>query len=521
MTGDSDSDADTQDANSDAEDDVTVEETTGSQLPDVPDEVMELVAAEQVDTAMRQVLQDQLGENVDAEGIPDYYDVFDWDPDPSAYDYYSMAMRNPYAFAVTFLPAMTSWRDPPEIVDNADTDETTEFESDLSEVVDEHDVWSYLSRADKLAGIGTFGVLVLEFDDIEQGEVTDDESGGFADPVKDAESLTGLRPYSRVSIENVKLGGPGSGRWGEPLKYKLDLEDENNEEFSIDQDGPDSMWVHHSRVIHVHSDQLLDDEIRGIPRQQPVYNNLVDIEKTLGSAGELAYRASAWGININIDKDFQLEEGGDQLREHLARWQSGLEQVLRTHGADDVQSLGGEDIDPSLVIDPNVEALSAQTGLPQSVLKGNETGERATTQDLKEWYGKIQERRQDFVTPTLVRALVDRLITYGIVSPPAEGKNAYSVEWEPLAEMSEKDISEVRVNRSKAVKNVQTMIPGMTTEQVVAWVEDGEFPEFDDTEIASPEDIDESDEQVQAYIEERKARAARADTDGGEDIEED
>ncbi|WP_218778793.1 anti-CBASS protein Acb1 family protein [Halobacterium hubeiense] len=517
MTGDSDSDT-SEDANSDAGD---VVEMTGDQRPEVSDEIMELVAAEQVDMAMRQVLEDQLGENIDAEGIPDYYDVFDWDPNPTSSDYYAMAMRNPYAFAVTFLPSMTSWRDAPQIVDDADTTDDTDFESKLDKLVRNQDLWKYASRGDMLAGIGTFGLLVLEFDDVEREDIGDGEDNeGFGTQVNDPQNLTGIKPYSRESIEDVRLGGPGSGRWGQPLEYQLDLGDENDEEFGIERGGPDTMWVHHSRVIHIHSDQLLDDEIRGIPRQQPVFNNIVDIEKTLGSAGELAYRASAWGININIDKDFDIEQGGEKLQKHLARWQSGLENVLRTHGADQVQSLGGEDIDPGPVIDPNVEAISAQTGIPQSVLKGNETGERATTQDLKEWYGKIQERRQEFVTPTIVRALIDRLIQYNILPTPEGGVEAYSVEWEPLHEMSAKDISEVRVNRSKAVKNVQSMIPGMTTEQVVAWIEDGEFPEFDDVDIAGPEEIDESDEQVQAYLEEREARAARAETDGGEDVEE-
>lgn len=501
-----------------AGDDDDVQEATGQQRPAVDDKTMELVAAEQVDMAMRQVLANQLGENIDAEGVPDYYDVFDWDPNPTATDYYAMALRNPYAFAVTFLPSMTSWRDAPQVVDDAEGDDgQTEFEDDLETIVREQDLWHYAARADMLAGIGTFGLLVLEFDDVEQGQVGDGEqSDGFASEVDNPQSLQGLKPFSRESVEDVRLGGPGSGRWGKPLEYQLDLGDENDEEFGIERKGPDTMWVHHSRVVHIHSDQLLDDDIRGIPRQQPVYNNIVDIEKTLGSAGELAYRASAWGININIDKDFDVDEGGEQLREHLARWQSGLENVLRTHGADQVKSLGGEDIDPSLVTDPNIEAISAQTGIPQSVLKGNETGERATTQDLKEWYGKIQERRQQFVTPTIVREVIDRLIKFGLLPAPQKGPAAYSIEWPPLAEMSEKDVADIQKTRAQMLKEWTGGMPDdfLSRKQQRDFLEDGTLP----SEMVEIEEtfVDEGSSEVQAQFEALQDRVSSpALADGG------
>jgi len=513
MSDTSNTDAETE-GDQPANDD-TVQEVTGDATADTTR--MELTAAEQVDMAMRQILADQLGEKVDAEGIPDYYEVFDWDPNPTATDYYAMALRNPYAFAVTFLPPMTSWRDPPEIVDDAEgADGQTDFEENIERIARENDLWNYGSRADMLAGIGTFGLLVLEFDDIEQADVGDGRNGGFASEVGDPSSLQGLKVYSRESVDNVVLGGPGSGRWNQPLRYELDLTDENDEEFGIEQQGPDTMWVHHSRVIHIHSDQLLDDEMRGIPRQQPVYNNLVDIEKTLGSAGELAYRASAWGININISKDFQIDDDAqEQLREHLSRWQHGLENVLRTHGADDVKSLGGEDIDPSLVIDPNVEGLSAQTGIPQSILKGNETGERATTQDLKEWYGKIQERREQFVTPTIVRAIVDRLIKYGVAPAPRNGPEAYSVEWEPLHEMSEKDEADIQQTRAQALKQWPDASVVLDRQQQAEFIKEGTLPTEFDTEEIPP--LDESNPEVQAQFEASQGTPALPDGGTGEE----
>ncbi|WP_459191835.1 anti-CBASS protein Acb1 family protein [Halosimplex sp. J119] len=480
-------------------------------------DVLELTAAEQVDLTMRQTLAAVLGENIQGGGEDfDYYEVFEWDKNPGVKQFYSLALRNPYAFAVTFLPASTSWREPPEIVDDSDgtNGNQTEFESAIADLQDEIDLWNYCKRADKLAGIGEFGVLVLEFDDVQQGDVSNGDNGeavntdAFADPVGGAEQLTGLRPFSEESIDDVVLGGPGSGRWGKPTEYRLDLSDEDDqEEATISQTGPDTMRVHHSRVIHIHSDVLLDDEVRGIPRQQPLYNNLIDIERTLGSAGQLAYRASAWGINVNIDKDFDLEDGGDTLREHLHRWEVGLENVLRTHGADEVQSLGGEEIDPSTVIDPNIEAISSQPYMPpQSVLKGNETGERATTQDLEEWYGKIGERRREFVEPTIVRALIDRLLKFDIIPAPQGG--SYEVEWTPLHETSAKDEAEIQNTRAQMLKRWTNGNPDdyLSREQQRQFIEEGRFPsEMDEVERTF---VDESNNEVQSQFEDLEESAA-------------
>lgn len=458
---------------------------------DVPEE-HELVAEDGLATRqefqMRFALAQALGENLPVDD-EDYYDVFTWDKNPTVEDFYALALRNPYAYAVTFLEPETVWRDPPEIVDKGEPpgeDTQTQFESDVEDLVDEHRVWHYARRAHKLAGIGKFGVLVIQFDDIAGHE-------GLEQPVGDPDGITGLKPFSRASISDVRVGEPGTDRWGKPVRYQLDFSDENENEGVIQQEGPDEVWVHHTRVIHIPSDELLDDEIRGIPRQKPVYNNLIDIERTLGAAGTLAYRAAAWGIHINISEDFELEDGGETLREHLQRWQHGLENVLRTHGADEVQSLGGEDIDPQPIIDPNIEAISAQTGIPQSVLKGNETGERATSQDLKEWYGKIGEHRKEFVTPLIVREFIDRMLLYDIVADTRG--DGYDVDWVPLAEMSESDEAEIYSTRADVLETWLQVAPGvLTPEQQREFMESGDLPSELDTGDLPP--LDEADEEV-------------------------
>lgn len=458
---------------------------------------------------LRYSIAQALGENIG--GNRDYYDVFNWDKDPDVDAYYSMALRNPFGYAVTFLPSMTSWRDPPKIVDQADTDNETDFEDELSTLEDDLGLWNGAKRADKLCGIGKYGALILQYDDI-------DDVDSWSQEVSNPDNLIGLRPVSRRSITQITLGGASSERWGKPVEYTIDLSDEND---SVEVKGPDEIEIHHSRVIHIPSDQLLDDEVRGVERQAPVYNNLVDIEKAMGSAGELAYRASAWGININIDPDFKLDDP-NELRNHARRWYYGLEPILQTEGAADVENLGGENIDPNPIIQANVKGISAAKGMPQSVLVGNETGERATTEDLKEWYGKIQERREEFVEPRIVRALIDRLQEHDILPEP-QG-DGYDVEWKPLAEMDEKERSEIQNNRAQMLKTWGEAVTPLSREQEADYLDSGDVPS-DVPEVADEVAEMQGQEEIAAGARDVEEMAAEygagtvAATDGGEEVD--
>lgn len=446
----------------------------------------EITAAEQNQRANMQMrhalvaaIDSQLG------GGQSKYDVFNWDESPTVEQFYGAYLRNAYARAVCDMPVQATWRDPPKIVDKGEESEgtDTEFEQAVQEQADELRVFHYMKRADVLSGIGEYGLLVLEFDDISSH--TD-----FEQEVDDPDELTGVKVYSQASVEEIVVGGPGSGRWGEPMTYTLDLSDENDE---VTHNGPDELDVHHSRVIHIPSEGMLDDEIRGTPRLQPIWNNITDIEKALGSAGELAYRASAWGLNINIDSDYQLDDGGEAQDEHLQRWYYGLEPFLKTQGADEVQSLGGEEINPKLVIDPNIEAISAEKGIPQSVLKGNETGEMATEQDLKEWYGHVGSRRTEHVSPQIVQAFYDRQLRYGTLPAPAgqdpeKDVGGFESEWESLAEEDPKGIAEVKQIRAEVLETWPEIEMVLTMDQQREWIDEGTLPsEIDDLGIPESE----------------------------------
>jgi len=454
------------------------------------DTTYELTADELAGIQLRSMLAANLGSQYG--GDRDLYEAFGWQKDPGVDDFYGMYLRNPYGRAVVDAPASTTWRDGPRIQDKEDpgADEETDFEADVATFVDELRAWHYCKRADKLAGIGEYGLLVVGFSD-DQDLVQPVDAGSLeGDPDEDVDWL---RPFSQRSVESLRLGDQTSGRWGEPLYYRLDLGDEDDETSHASTD----VWVHHSRVVHI-AENRLDDEVRGTPRQEPVFNALMDIEKTLGSAAEIAYRGARDSLHVNVDKDYELEDGGDQLQEEVRKFIHGLQPFIRTQGAE-VEDIGDAELDPSSVIDSEIEAICAYTGMAQSILKGNETGERATTEDRKEWYGQIAERREQFATPTIVRQLLDRLREFDVIADPSgEG---YTVDWPSLAEQSDLDESKVQVNRAQVIKYLQTLLAGYGTAEVTEFVKTGEFPEMEGT--ASAPALDEDDPEVEAFFQER------------------
>ena len=67
--------------------------------------------------------------------------------------------------------------------------------------------------------------------------------------------------------------------------------------------------------------------------------------------------------------------------------------------------------------------------IPMKIAVGNQTGERASTEDQDDFNRRCQSRRTGEMM-TDVRRLIDRLIEYGILPPIAE----YQVMWTDLAE---------------------------------------------------------------------------------------
>lgn len=454
----------------------------------------DLVARSDFDSDLRLSIAAALGES----GIDgrDRYDVFGWEDDPSEEEYAGLYLRNAYARAVVDKPATTAWRRGVDVVDRGgDTGEPTPFERDVDRLDRQHNLWSYGERVDRLAGIGEFGLLFVDFAD------TDDRSG-LREPVEfraspGLDAVRGFRVFPQLQVDDINYGDFGSERWGEPERFTIDLGEDFDD--NVDEGTVGSITVHHSRVVQVPATQLLDDENKSRPRIEPVLNQIYDIEKTLGAVAESAYRGADYGLHINADPekvDPSTIADDQDLRDQLDRYENGLERYLRTAGVE-IDRLGGDVQDPAGIVDAELSAISAQTGIPKRILEGNAAGELSSAeQDARQWFGRVRERQRQYLAPHIVRAVIDLLLDHGILSPPAG--DGFDVEWPTLFEETPEEEAAVRETRAGVIASLSQAGVVLGREDAVEFVEQGEFPDRDSPAVPEPASRDESREQFDA-----------------------
>ena len=459
---------------------------------ELKDDTVEITANEAVGSGIRLGIAAALGQSFD--GDRDLYDTFGWQEEPDEEDYLALYLRNPYANTVVSKPSSSTWRDAPKVKDKADEDDT-EFEEAVKKADRELDIWSYSERIDHLAGIVNHGVMVLVHNDVE-------EKDDLSEPL-DADSISGtgldrlnqIRVYNQDTIEDIKYGEMGSGRWQLPEKYIIDISEDVDEETESETG---SFVAHHSRVIDVPAQSLLDDEILARPRLEPVFNALKDIEKILGACSELGYRGADYGLHANLDPD-KVDVSGDAAElteEELQNYTNNLQNTIQTVGAE-VNRLGGDVQDPSGLVDSLLSTVSAATGIPKRILEGNAAGDLASAQeDTKQYHTMIMERRRQYANPHIVRPLIQHLVDYGVIPEPSG--DGFKIDWEPLDEPSESEEAEIQEMRSTVVKNVTTAVPELRGDRAEEYIETGEFPERDTPEI--DDTVDESDEDVMAQF---------------------
>jgi hypothetical protein len=475
---------------------------TQSQPGDAPSSAEQVaIRANAVIDGLRRSLANELGDS--GHEARDWYDTFGWpnrgnNADWDADNYYALYLRNAYAYAVVAQKPKTTWKHEPEVRDRVDQEEDaqrdpTDFERAITKLDREQDLWHYCHRVDRMAGVGRHGLLVIDYADTDQPEDFQGEFTGVAN-ASGLDMVNGYRVYPESMIEDIEWGEPGSDRWGQPIEYQIDLGDDADAGTNDEEDT--TLRIHHSRVVDVPARVLDDDETRARPRQEPVLNNILDIEKALGSTAELSYRAADYGLNVNLDPE-KVDTSGDALdmmEEDLQDWYHGLQPFLRTTGAE-VNRLGGEVKDPTGIVDNNVRAISTQTGIPQRVLEGASLGELASAEkDEDQYLGMISERQEQYAEPYIARAIINHHLEDDVL-PDFEGE-WFDFIWPDLSEMSEQEEADVMSTRSEVVTNLQAAVPALNGERAEEFVETGEFPEREEAP-AGNDAVDEDDPRVQ------------------------
>lgn len=368
------------------------------------------------------------------EGSRDIYTALGYKKNLTFSDYLAKYLRQDIARTIIDAPASESWRVPPVISERESEGVETAFETQWKELLDNIRLWNLFSRVDRLATLGEFAVLLLGFDDV----------GKLSDPVIKAKRLLYMFPYSQQSATIKEYdGNPKSPRYGLPLNYSLTFKN-----VKLGQQNPTSeVIVHHSRIIHVAED-LLEDNVIGIPRLERIYNRLDDIERIVGSSSEMFWRGG--GPRTIFDRDpaysYNTDTAAAQtLKDEMEEFVHGFKTYIRTQGVTP-HTLPVQISDPAGHLAAQIDLISAATRIPKRILMGSERGELSSSQDEVAFAKDISARQSQFCEPGMLRPFLETLISVGVLTKPKKG---YSIEWPDLLAPSEEQkakVGEIRAN---------------------------------------------------------------------------
>ncbi|AFZ73031.1 phage portal protein [Natronobacterium gregoryi] len=446
------------------------------------------------------------------DGDRDLWEAFGYKRRFTYQDYLSWYKRGDIAKPIIDKPPETSWSERPEITDDADVgdENQTDFESDVEALFDadnndtnlDRGLSHYLERADKLGRIGHYSVLFLGLTDV-------DDASELSEPVDEGE-LDGLDDL--LFVTPLGEGDADVHEWvtdvtnprnGLPETYKLDL---------ANGDQTNTQIVHHSRVIHI-AEGVLEDSVNGEPALRAVMNRLFDLQKIAGASAEAYWMVSNPGLALSVDPEFS-DVPTEKMDKQVEEFENNFSRVLKLFGTD-VEQLESQDVDPSNAVDAIMKLIAGTIEIPRRKLEGSERGELASSQDEANYLEKISARQESFCEPVILRAFLDRLLKFGVLTDPRGG--SYTIDWPNLFQLTELEEAELKNQLSQAIQNLAPMGDVELLHSIEAL---REFSPIDEPDDATPpedledvdEEIDEGDEQVQKQFDQQMGRSpAEAD----------
>jgi hypothetical protein len=398
------------------------------------------LTAQQSALAARMHLAQQIGQT-NYSGARDYYRVLGYKKILTPSDYLSRYERQDIAARVVDLPADDTWKRPPQISEDGDTE--TEFVRGWEELVKRMRVWSKFNRADRLAGVGRFGILLLGF---ATGELSEPiEPGSLSGP----KSLVYMRPLSEIGVEIEELEEDvNDPRFGQPTMYRIKLDNLQG-----------ARSVHWTRVLHI-AEERMDSELYHVPRMQRVFNRLDDLTKYVGGAAEATWLLMRRGLVFKTQEGYTLRsQDASDRDDQLEEYAHDMARFLTLEGLD-VADLGSMVVDVSGPFDVVLSLIAAASGIPKRVLVGSAAGElSAAREDTRQWYAKIASRQVRFAEPEILRAFIDRCILLGVLPAPTSGEYDVGTQddrgeysWPPLFELTDLEDANVIQTRALAVQ---------------------------------------------------------------------
>lgn len=304
------------------------------------------------------------------------------------------------------------WKTNPWVIEGDELDESrpeTAWERSTAQTLTAR-VWRSFADADRRRLVGRYAGLLLHINDGQPWNM----------PVKRGKALVRTTAaWAGALMIGATNTDPMSPEYGLPTEWQY-----------TEQAG---------RRVKIHPDRIFilgdwrDDAIGWL---EPAYNAFVSLEKVEGGSGESFLKNAARQLNINFDKEIDFAnlasmygvdpgELQEKFNEVAVEMNRGNDVVLPTQGAT-VTPLVTTVPDPRPTYDVNLQTVSAALDTPSRVLVGNQQGERASTEDLRQFYASRQADRLD--RSFEIEDFVEHLTRIGVLKPTGE----ITVMWDDL-----------------------------------------------------------------------------------------
>ncbi len=362
---------------------------------------------------------------------------YGWKEDLYFEDFYRLYRRGGVAYGAVEKIIGACWKTDPWIIEGDDQDESrpeTAWERKTKRIATAK-VWRKFAEADRRRLVGRFSGLILRIRD----------SQAWDQPVRGSNpQLVDVIPAWASALQPVEFDTePNSDRYGLPKYWQYTQTTANG--------GGSQVKIHYDR-IHILGDWTAD----AIGFLEPAYNAFTSLEKVEGGSGESFLKNASRQVSVNFDKDIDftslaamygvnVDELQEKFNEAAREINQGNDQMLITQGAT-VSPLVSPVADPEPTYNVNLQTASTALDIPTRILNGNQTGERASTEDRAYFNARCQSRRGDLGFE--ISELIDHLMRIRVVERIAE----YTVMWDDLTDATQAD----KLTNAKAMSEINT-----------------------------------------------------------------
>lgn len=388
-------------------------------------------------------------------GKRNYNEVFGYPSILSSQEMWEMYYRGGVAHRIIHAYPDAVWGRPPQLY----VPNNPEWNAQWDTLVKKTKLWTYIHKADILAGLGRYSILLIGTN-----------KGNLEQKLTSAKEITFFQPYAERNVTVSRWDrDPTSPRFGQPEIYTVTPNvDKSVYAGDATTTAPSivtSFKVHWSRVLHI-SHGTLESPVYGTPLYAPIWNYLIDLIKVVGSSAESYWMTAYQGMHANVDPEMELdEEDANDLSEEIDEYQHGLRRFIRTRGVE-VKSLGSTVADPRGAFDVLLTLISGTTGIPKRILLGSEAGQLASSQDKGNWADRVEEKRQNHAEPNIIMPFLKWLNDTSILENNPE---EVQLLWPEAYRMSPLERSQTSAQTARTIANISKGLqPTMITPAIPA-----------------------------------------------------